>query len=101
MFYLPGGGGGVLERQREYCWMTDASILSMFRPMLFIQCPKPIMFSSMTSKRELIRASIRSKRYSKDACIAAMAVRPPAGLDPAYAPSPHQIPRRLEAQFLP
>ncbi|KAL5773589.1 hypothetical protein ACOSQ2_013513 [Xanthoceras sorbifolium] len=61
MFYLLGGGGGVLERRREYCWMTDASILSMFRPM----------------------------------------VRPPAGLDPAYAPSPHQIPRRLEAQFLP
>ncbi|KAL5773450.1 hypothetical protein ACOSP7_013039 [Xanthoceras sorbifolium] len=90
MSYLLGGGGRVLERWREYCWMTDDSILSMFRPIVVIRCPKPIMFSSMTSKRELILASIRSKRPSKDACIAAIAVRPPAGLDPAHASSPHQ-----------
>ncbi|KAL5846744.1 hypothetical protein ACOSQ3_010268 [Xanthoceras sorbifolium] len=78
MSYRLGEGGGVLEPLQEYCWMTDASILSMFRPMVFIRCPKPIMFSSMTSKREL-----------------------PDGLDPTHAPFLHQIPGRLEAQFLP
>ncbi|KAL5799637.1 hypothetical protein ACOSQ4_032521 [Xanthoceras sorbifolium] len=87
MSYRLGGSGGVLERLPEYCWKTDASILSMFRPMVFIRCPKPIMFSSMTSKRELILASIRFKRPSKDAYIAAMAVQPLAGLDAAHAPS--------------
>ncbi|KAL5750221.1 hypothetical protein ACOSP7_024824 [Xanthoceras sorbifolium] len=80
MFYRLGGGGGVLERLQEYCWMTDASILSMFCPMVFIRCPKPIMFSSMTSKRE---------------------EHGPAGLDPAHAPFLHQISGRLKAQFLP
>ncbi|KAL5818591.1 hypothetical protein ACOSQ4_022433 [Xanthoceras sorbifolium] len=89
MSYWLGSGGRVLKRLREYCWITDASILSMFRPMVFIRCPKPIMFSSMTSKRELILASIRSKRPSKDACIAAIAVRPLADRDPAHAPSIH------------
>ncbi|KAL5789868.1 hypothetical protein ACOSQ2_004756 [Xanthoceras sorbifolium] len=101
MSYRLGGGGGVQDRRREYCWMTDDSILFMFRPMVFIRCPKPIMFSFMTSKRELILASIRSKRPSNDAYIAAMAVRPPTGLDPTYAPFPHQIPWRLEAQSSP
>ncbi|KAL5857165.1 hypothetical protein ACOSQ3_004623 [Xanthoceras sorbifolium] len=98
MSYRLGGSGGVRDSRREFCWMTDDSILSMFRPMVFIRCPKPIMFSFMTSKRKLILASIRSKRPSNDACIA---VRPPAGLDPTYAPSPHQIPWRLEAQSSP
>ncbi|KAL5749424.1 hypothetical protein ACOSP7_024027 [Xanthoceras sorbifolium] len=101
MSYRLSGGGRVLERLREYCWMTDASILSMLRPMVFIWCPKPIMFSSIKSKRELILASIRSKHPSKDACIAAMAKQLPASLDPAHAPSLHQIPGHLEAQFLP
>ncbi|KAL5753896.1 hypothetical protein ACOSP7_022116 [Xanthoceras sorbifolium] len=101
MSYWLGGGGRVLKCLREYCWITDASILSMFCPMVFIRCPKPIMFSSMTSKRELILAFIRSKRPSKDACIAAMAVRPLPDRDPTHAPSLHQIPGRLEVKFLP
>ncbi|KAL5773650.1 hypothetical protein ACOSP7_013288 [Xanthoceras sorbifolium] len=101
MSYGLGGGGGVLERLREYCWMTDASTLSMFHPMVFIRCPKPFMFSFMMSKRELILTSIRSNRPSKDACIAAMAVRPLADRDLVDAPSLHQIPGRLEVKFLP
>ncbi|KAL5775388.1 hypothetical protein ACOSP7_012945 [Xanthoceras sorbifolium] len=101
MSYLLGGDGGVLERRREYCWMTHDSILSMFRPMVFIRYPKPIVFSSMKSKRELILASTRSKCPSKDACIAAIAVRPPTGLDPTHTLSPHQIHEHLEAQSSP
>ncbi|KAL5840223.1 hypothetical protein ACOSQ4_012831 [Xanthoceras sorbifolium] len=101
MSYRLGGGGEVLERLQEYCWMTDASILSMFYPMVFIRCPNPTMFSFFKSKRELILASIRSKRPSKDACIAAMSVWLLAGLDPALTPSLHQIFRCLKVQFLP
>ncbi|KAL5754585.1 hypothetical protein ACOSP7_022805 [Xanthoceras sorbifolium] len=78
--YLLGSGGGVLECRREYWQMTDDSILSMFRLMVFIWCPNPIMFSSITSKQE---------------------VRPLTGLDPAHAPSLHHIPGRLEAPSSP